>query len=400
MSKPKLYVLLTNQAALEPISGDRINEMNLIRALSIHFEVYYNNVLVKPETTVFGTPGGKLCLPDKKYDLHYIRGNREIFVELPNPKIWFATPYFPECYEQADAVAVMTEAWLEEMDKFPYNKKTQEIFGVNGQKVITPKKTILLRQVINHKNYVVDESLFDHYRKDLNGRLLIGHFGRVVRSNFPHHLIAAMKNESLQKKFSFIFSGKAPEGLKQWFHVQENIDQALVASAIAACDATIYNQDEVGNFAGSLKVMESMALGVPIIATKLRAREIELGQDYPYFWSYDFNDQPWLDEAYEAFLSPKKNSYLDLISTKVQEKEPQNILRRGRTLLSKTGVNSGRSSFIQDTEKLTTTLLHFAKDAILRKQVSSRLKHRSLNFSAKNVADSCQADLMKLIQGS
>ena len=86
-----------------------------------------------------------------------------------------------------------------------------------------------------------------------------------------------------RKNFLLFFSGKVLEGLKQWFHVQENIDQTLVASAIAACDATIYNQDEIGNFAGSLKVMESMALGVPIIATKLRAREIELGQDYPSF---------------------------------------------------------------------------------------------------------------------
>ena len=328
MSKPKLYVLLTNQSALEPISGDRINEMNLIRALSIYFDVYYNNVLVEPGATVFGVLGGKVCLPDKKYDLHYVRGNRDIFVELPNPKIWFATPYFPECFEQADAVAVMTEAWLEEMDKFPYDKKTQKIFGVNNQKVITPKKTILLRQVINHENYIVDESVSENYRKNLDGRLLIGHFGRVVRSNFPHHLIAAMKNENIPEKFSFIFSGKAPEGLKQWFHVQENIDQTLVASAIATCDATIYNQDEIGNFAGSLKVMESMALGVPIIATKLRAREIELGQDYPYFWSYDFNDQPWLDEAYEAFLSPVKNGYLDFFNSKVQKQEHQNIISR------------------------------------------------------------------------
>ena len=397
MSKPKLYVLLTNQSALEPISGDRINEMNLIRALSIYFDVYYNNVLVEPGATVFGVLGGKVCLPDKKYDLHYVRGNRDIFVELPNPKIWFATPYFPECFEQADAVAVMTEAWLEEMDKFPYDKKTQKIFGVNNQKVITPKKTILLRQVINHENYIVDESVSENYRKNLDGRLLIGHFGRVVRSNFPHHLIAAMKNENIPEKFSFIFSGKAPEGLKQWFHVQENIDQTLVASAIAACDATIYNQDEIGNFAGSLKVMESMALGVPIIATKLRAREIELGQDYPYFWSYDFNDQPWLDEAYEAFLSPVKNGYLDFFNSKVQKQEHQNIISRSLKFFSKTDLKFSPSSFTLDTEKLTATLFHFEKDAILRERVGNNLKARSLNFSAENVADSCQADLMKLI---
>lgn len=45
--KKKIYFLLSSEAYLEPVSGDRINEMNVIKAMLDEYEVYYNGILVK-----------------------------------------------------------------------------------------------------------------------------------------------------------------------------------------------------------------------------------------------------------------------------------------------------------------------------------------------------------------
>lgn len=397
MHKPTIYFVLASQPFLEPISGDRINEMNLIRALCIHFDVYYNNVLVDPNTNLFGRRDTKIEPPNRKYDLHYVRANKDLFLSLPHPKIWFATPYCPECYEQADAVATMTEAWHRQMGNFNHNPWLQTVMGVDGQPAIRPKKLVLMRQAIDHESLKVNHERAASFREEKDGRLIIGHFGRVVKSNFPHHLIEVSRDREISERFRFIFRGKVPQQLNEWFTVEQNVPQAEVPSAIAACDATIYNQDTIGNIAGSIKVMESMALGIPIIATRLEARIRELGETYPYFWSYSEEYQNWLDVAQLEFQSTSNAAYQRALNHSNGNYSFVNRFREMIGLGKRKFASHPKGRFMNDVEKLKQTLKRFSEDPKLREKTSAEIKKRSLNYSVTNVAEALKNDLFNVL---
>jgi|GEM_PF-4128267 len=380
--KPKLYFLLGNTAFLEPLSGDRVNEMNLIRAMSKHFDVYYNNVLVDPNTDFFGSPDKPVALPDKVYDLHYVRANREIFLQLPSPKIWFATPYFADCYAQADAVATMTDAWHRRMANLKNDPWLCALMGVEGE-VVVPKSLILTRQVIAHETLKPDAEKIGKIRENLDGKLLLGHFGRVVTSNFPHHLMAAFEAREVKEKFKISFVGKLDTKFKHWFSMQGQLPIVEIASLIAACDATVYNQDEQGHIAGSLKVMESMALGVPVISPRLEARELELGEGYPYFWSPVTNSKQVTNKLLKSF----------------QERQPkEHRARLKRRVWLETHLESFfDTSFSQEVDSLVEALLKFAQGAKQRETVGSEIKLRSQAYSTQSVGENLRNQLMNLL---
>ena len=58
--KLRIYCLLSKESKLTPISGDRINEMNLIRALMRSFDVYYNGQLCHENDSTFGRSDGQI----------------------------------------------------------------------------------------------------------------------------------------------------------------------------------------------------------------------------------------------------------------------------------------------------------------------------------------------------
>ena len=65
------------------------------------------------------------------------------------------------------------------------------------------------------------------------------------------------------------------------------IPQEEVADMLHSASAIWYNQDASGHIAGSLKVLEAMAVGVPILLPRYDARVDELGSEYPFFWDLD-----------------------------------------------------------------------------------------------------------------
>jgi len=324
MKKLKIYYLLSKEAELKPLSGDRINEINIIRSMCKYFDVYYNGELCKLGMKSFGRKDKSIVIPNKgEYDLVYIRNNPDVFLKSPHPKLWFASPYNKECFRSADGIVCMTIPWKERLSKYTKNdfKYFEKMYPEDMEK---PKKCILFPQVIElfdenkikeikkERNKPPKRSFFKNlFKKNKNKSKKIRHFGPIRLSNFPHQLGEILEtNTNIDNSISFecIGAGKKMKIPKKIIN-SPRVPQEEAFKLLINSDAIWYNQNESGNFAGSLKVLEAMAAGVPILLPRYDARECELGKEYPFFWDIkkgttikDLN-QPDLIKKLEQIIS-------------------------------------------------------------------------------------------------
>lgn len=311
MKKPRLYFLLAKQAKLAPLSGDRINEMGLVRALSRSFDVYYNGVHASESDAEFGRDDNVISIPSEgEYDLVYIRANREVFLAAPHPKIWFASPYDKECFDQADAIACMTRPWRDRLAN--YSASDFDYFDqMYPEDMSAPVRCLLVPQVIKRlpSNAELTElrsvevtveasrpsglsgllERFSTVFQSSEKRTVIRHFGPIRASNFPHQLVHSLKTDTgLRKRMVAECIGAGDKmNLPDVVVKLPRIPQEDALALLAQSHAIWYNQHRSGNFAGSLKVLEAMAMGVPVLAPSWDARRYEMGHDYPFFWTPD-----------------------------------------------------------------------------------------------------------------
>ncbi len=283
----KIYYLLSKTAPIRPISGDSIAEISIIKALSKKYDVYYNGEYFNPILGNYGLTKDYIKSPTNDYDLYIVRNNPEIFKKLPNPKIYFATPFEQECFKESDALYTFTDSWTEGLKSgydFPYNAYPE---GYKTNKAITINQVVddIFR---NKKNHYKTKKI----RKDMGGQFIIGHFGRIANSCYPYSFLVVLKK--LKKKYprlNVVFCGnKKPViefGKKHNIKVM-NFRYSDMPYAISACDLILYNyRDGQGHIAGSMKVLEAMACGVPILCPRYDARIEELGSDYELFYQYE-----------------------------------------------------------------------------------------------------------------
>ena len=244
--RKKIYYILSTCSNLEATSGDRINEMNVIRALCINFDVYYNNILVDPTSSYFGSLDGQIEPPNQKYDLYYVRANKDLFLKLPSPKI---------C--------------------------------IGDQEIVPGKKYITFPQVIDpifFKNK--DEDKIRFYKEQYASDFVCGHMGRLVKSSYPWHLEYASKNYIPNIDIKYIFYGPKNMDLPNHFHSMKKIPMHDVPEALSAFDISVNSSNNWTNLCGQLKVLEAAACGVPILSPHSLARYDDLGRDYPLYWNF------------------------------------------------------------------------------------------------------------------
>lgn len=358
MKKLKIYYLLSKEGKLEPLSGDRINEMNIIRSLCKYFDVYYNGEFCKAEMKSFGRDDREIVVPkDGEFDLIYVRNNIDVFLKSPHPKLWFASPYNKDCFDCADGIVCMTEPWKERLST--YSNKDYEYFVETYPKDMkAPKNCILFPQVIelfdeakiegikSSKNKLPKVSLFRKiFKKDINKSKTIRHFGPIRKSNFPHQLGYILENNSKIDKMvaaECIGAGKKfkiPKNIINTPRVpQEEAFKLLINS-----DAIWYNQDESGNIAGSLKILEAMAAGVPILLPRYDARECELGKDYPYFW--DIKEGTTIRDVNQPDLVKKLEKIIN-----ISEKEREDLYHSLRNRVKRHSTESAAEILREEIE--------------------------------------------------
>lgn len=286
--KPKAYALLANEPNLSRIRGDVLNERKFLRMLSFTHDVYYNNRLVDWERPDLGLTNTRVSPPDQKYDLHYIRNNRDIARHVEGKLIVMSYPYHPEVWERATAVLTTTWAWknyLEQLVAGPrpsalkqwYPRRVRHLPPVLVAEQHIPANFIAksLHTSCSTKNSREPETLRGAY------------FGRLQKNSFPGDVLSAigsLRSSGTDINFSY-FGPKKGVRVPKWVNVFPPMAHDEIPQIQSAFDFVVYDQDETGHWLGSSKVLEAIGLRVPILARKQMARVENLGEDYPLFYS-------------------------------------------------------------------------------------------------------------------
>ena len=330
----KIFYQYSDAKKLTPITGDCINEINFIRTLREFADVTY------------GCQG--------EYDLYFVRGNVDLFLELPHPKIWVAAPFNRDCYEQADLIATFSEPWAE------------GIRNGNNFTWIPQKDKISFYNAVNISQAIGDDFiplrkhlLTKRIRKQINSNFVIGHFGRIVKGSYPAaflRILPELKKMGVrflcastgsQKNF-VVGNGvkydklikKHGVAVKEWNKfdnfIRREFTYQQMPYAISACDLIcVYGQAWSGDWeiCGSRSVLEAAACGVPIICGDSAARRDLMGEDYPLFHSgFNKNGDNIVSSWYFNSKSNKNdaNELLGLI---------KKVINGGNLLRTKIGSN-------------------------------------------------------------
>ncbi|PCJ81368.1 MAG: hypothetical protein COA57_14245 [Flavobacteriales bacterium] len=285
----KIYHLLSSVKRLEPTSGDKINEINLLRALSLFSDVYYNNQYFSSNDPDYGLKEAEITVPSEKFDLYYIRNNIEIFRQLPHPKVWVALPYNEEAFKSADAVLTFNEPWKRGLEQYNDDSKYYSFFsGVYPKKIIAPKKVINIGQVLNEafQPGINGFPLF-RYKAKYGMGFTVGYFGRITEETMPRDYLSVLPQlkKQIQNLETVIAGSIRTEIPDKSIRISRPIAFEEMPCATTACDVILANEQDEANWAGSAKPLEAMGCGIPIILTKRPSRVTQLGEEYPLFYT-------------------------------------------------------------------------------------------------------------------
>ncbi len=331
----KIYHLLATQPVLNLESGDRINELKFITALSRYAETYYNDQKFDPDAPEHGLNKKEISSPTGQYDLYYVRNNPEIFDALPHPKVCMAYPYYPEAYEHADAILTTTEAWKERLENYNDDPTAADFLSdYYPKKIIPPKKVINIGQILDPCFYPRHGSfLHFRYRARFGYGFIIGYFGRVDNEARPHpDFMAALPYLKKQiPDLCSVFAGNIRTEIPdRSVRVAGKIPYLEMPFANSACDVLLCNEHPEANWLGSGKTLEAMACGVPMVLTPRPARVEQLGETYPlYYRGKDelvahvmrlFEDRKFYEEVSAYMKERAKQFYPEVMGKKVIEK--------------------------------------------------------------------------------
>lgn len=323
-NKMKIYYQYSKCTELTPTKGDFINEINTMKALSLFAEVYYAGNFFDAHSGKYDT-SKNITVNDA--DFVWIRASEKILIQalLHNkPCCWMASPYNKFAFDKASFIACFSETWALNLTNGVCNHLNPE--GIKWDDAINVGQTLDDCFVPQAKH-----KLSIKIRKEISGYPVIGCFGRIVKSNFPHLLISSMP--MLQKKYpkiKFLFGctnqGVIPDipGI-----IYTNYQHSDMPYALSACDAVFTGAQGVEwDFCGSLKLIEAAACGVPFICAESKARAEFATEKYPGFLPMS------------AFMLPitldKKKLFVETVSNMIEKKlgEQSVITENARNMYS------------------------------------------------------------------
>ncbi|HGF7518474.1 TPA: glycosyltransferase, partial [Vibrio cholerae] len=156
-------------------------------------------------------------------------------------------------------------------------------------------------------------------------------------SNYPYQIISALSDKKMSKKINAecIGAGKKVSLPSQIVNIPR-IPQECVSAMLKSASAIWYNQDATGHIAGSLKVLEAMAAGVPILLPRYDARVDELGEEYPFFWDLepgtsicDSNQNDFFDKLNKIMsLNDEEKSQISIyLKQRAQRHSKENVAK-------------------------------------------------------------------------
>jgi glycosyltransferase involved in cell wall biosynthesis len=311
----KIYYLIVKLPQIQPVSGDRITELSIIRRLSKYHDVYYNNQLIDFSKPNLGQKNKKAHAPDRNYDIYWIRNNDNLLLKCNGIKVRVAQPYNEQAYENIDILVTQTVSWKKKMLKYN-NSEYEESNNIYPKHNIHIPKYILpvVQTVPDFFKPCRDKKKIARIRKELVGDadFIIGHFGRIMRSCYPFSLIHILprvieKYKHLKIKLILCDNSqriKIDTTKYDFLETKYKIPYNEMPDYISAVDLiTSDYRAPTANWSGCMHVLEAMACEVPILCGDFDVRKEQLGEDYPLFWKYVKNTGRLGEEAEEQIFN-------------------------------------------------------------------------------------------------
>ena len=286
----KVWWKYSGAEELLPTKGDHITEINSIKAVSEFADVIYG-----------GTPPSD-C------DVYYLRACPKALPDIPEdkPVIYFASPYLEECYERADMITTFTDAWTNRL------RKGINIAGFPDG--LTHKNVRTIHQTVDEmfKPYKDHERTLE-IREQMGGKFVLGHFGTVRQGSYPKFLLNIIDQlKTYRPEISIVFAG---DGIEHPHIKKMKFDYKDMPYALSACDLVMYNVwRDSGNIGGSLKILEAMTCGTPVICPNFDARKEELGEDYPLMYDWKNMDTGSGEMLYKIMLAVRDEELMKDLS--------------------------------------------------------------------------------------
>ena len=332
---------------LKPVKGDFINEINFVKTLNEFATVQYG-----------GNP--------RPSDIYYIRANAKLFLKLPHPKIWFASPFDRVCYKQADLITTFSEPWAEGI------RNGNNFNWINPQDKNPYSKAVSISQPVGeHFMPLKSHALTRKIRREIggNGKFVIGHFGKVTEVTYPS---AFLKILPLLEKRGVIYFNASASRQKNFLPGRKwSFAYSQMPYAISACDLIIIST-QVANggweLSGCQKILEAAACGIPLICGNSASRREFLGDHYPLLHSGFNKDETvgakWDSDQFYKPESKKKDAeeLLELINLVIENadlriKIGQDLIVRANKRKPKQLANKLKPIFDGIKQKRTTGIL-------------------------------------------
>lgn len=290
--------------------GDISNELNLIKnLLKQNCEIYVNQ---KPINDIF---------TENSFDLSIVRGKKAIKREnIPRPKFSFCVPYDDNC----DGIYCITQSYVEAIqDKtsllYPYVYEAEKFDEINS------KPILLLEQQIDKSwyNWASEEEIKElrkKYYPDPN-TFVICICGRIATNSYPKALLESIKmlrNQDHDVQLLVLgdlvispyrLTKEEYDEITSYDWVKSfTVPKKEVLNYYRMCDVLASTYRDYCNVVGGCnKIKEFLLCDKPILCSRGKERERELGEQYMGFYEcedcYKIPPLSWTKE----FLNHKKN---------------------------------------------------------------------------------------------
>jgi len=220
-------------------------------------------------------------------DIYWVRSNEPVARALKaanKPFLYYAVPYNEEIMRMADATFAQTDTWRKILE----NGITRTGINPDGKSFDNAK---FIPQTFRD---VFDISVRTHpktlaLRKSFNADFVIGFFGRLLPWSYPDAIISLLDELNAELgSVKFVVGAALGKGVKPLPESKHIIEQRFAHGDMpyvyGACDIIIGSfRSNSSEYASSTKVLESCAVGTPIILGEDPSKHEMLGDDYPLY---------------------------------------------------------------------------------------------------------------------
>ena len=279
----KIYYQYSTLKTLSPTSGDQVNEIGTLMALSKFAKVYFAGQLFHPDRPSYGLKNYVGDIQIKPgCDWYIIRANERVFRKCKGKRVWMSSPFVKDCFVEADQIGTFTGVWAEGL------RRGENMGVLNPDQEKWPTAVPLYQTVLPQYKDMRGSVRAQQIRDKLGGTVIVGIFGRITKPSYPELILQSMP----------LLRERIP-GFRVVLAITTNkvceippTDDVIVTRfpyddmpyALSACNVIAPANHEWGwQFSGAMRVIEPMTCNTPVLCQKSPARIEMLGESYPYY---------------------------------------------------------------------------------------------------------------------